>query len=76
MDEINKMLKSRQGGLSLNKFARELGIEPSSLSRYYAGQRRMSLFTVEKLARHFLNVGDFDAVATLHAYVLGGIFGE
>ena len=76
MDKVIEMLQVRQGTRSLNAFAKELGIWPSTLWRYYRGERQMSLFMVEKLGRHFLNVGDFDAVATLHAYVLGGIFGE
>ena len=76
MDKVIEMLKKRQGDRSLNAFAKELGIWPSTLSRYYAGQREMSKTTVEKLARYFLNCGDFDAIATLHSYALGGMYGE
>lgn len=76
MDKIIEMLKDRQGTQSLNSFASELGMWPSSLSRYYTGQRAIGQRGLQHLLREFTQRGDFDAVSTLITYALGGVFDE
>ena len=76
MDKVIEMLKNRQRTKSLNAFANELGIWPSTLWRYYRGEREMSAQVVKKLARYFTARGDFDALATLTAYAFGGVYDE
>lgn len=74
MEKIIEMLKSHQGEKSLCKFAEQIGIDKGTLSRYYTGQRTMSLIVAQRLMRYFTSAGDFDAVSALTQYAMGGLY--
>jgi len=76
MEELIRLLKQRQGSQSLNEFAAAIGIWPSTLSRYYSGQRKPSRGSLEKMVRYFTQRGDFRAVSVLTAYAFGGMYGD
>lgn len=71
MAELVKMLRARQGDMSIEVYANKMGLRGATLSRFYNQERSISLPSIRKLAEYFREQGDMEMVQAISAYALG-----
>lgn len=71
MADLMRLVKIRQGTLSNEKYAAQIGLTGSTLWRYHNGQSRVDLDATQKLAVYFANTNDIEMLGALVAYAIG-----
>ena len=71
MAELVKMLRDRQGEMSIEEFANKMNLRGATLFRYYSGERKISLPSVRKMADYFDRLDDSEMIQALASYSLG-----
>lgn len=71
MADLVKMIRSRQGDMSIEEYANKMGIRGATLFRYYNEERSIRLDVVRKMASFYRGQDDNEMVQALGAYALG-----
>ena len=71
MAELIKLLKQRQGEMSMEEYANKMGTRTSTLHRQYSGGRNLSIDILQRYAVYFREKGDQEMIDALASYALG-----
>lgn len=69
MAQLVKMIKQRQGDMSMEEYANKVGLRGATLSRYYNEEREIGLTAIRKLALY--HADDPEMLRALSSYALG-----
>lgn len=70
MAKLMELIKVRQGDLSNEKYANEIGLTGTTLWRYHEEKTELNARNIKKLAQYYAKKKDFEMIGALASYAL------